>query len=374
MGGSERHLVDLLAGQLRHGLDARMFVLADGDSYRFQSALADAGVPTRTIPAGATLSPSVLARLTGEVRRFHPDLVHTHLIHADVHGQAVARLLGVRSVSTIHGPQPFYRHQPVKAAAALAGRLARRTIVVSRYLRDVVVDWGIVAPDRVRVVPYGVDAERWTLSPDDRRAARAELGLAEHDVAIGIASRLIEGKGHDLLIEAVALARKDEPSFVLVIAGDGDCRPQVEALAVRRLAGAVKFVGYLPDVARFLHAADVVAVPTQPALGEGFGLVALEAMACGRPVVATDTSSLPEVVAHRESGLVVPAGDAYALAGALLELGDAGLRRQMGEAGRARAATRFSLDAMVRSTAEVYEEALTPTPRRSITRGTRRRA
>ena len=220
------------------------------------------------------------------------------------------------------------------------------------------------------MVPYGVDVDRWTLSPADRLESRAALGLAEHDVAVGIASRLIEGKGHDLLIEAVAsaLAMDGAPSIVLVVAGDGDCRPQLEAVAARRLAGAVKFVGYLPDVARFLHATDVVAVPTQAALGEGFGLVALEAMACGRPVVASDTASLPEVVAHRESGLVVPPGDAHALAGALVELCDAGLRRQMGEAGRVRAATCFSLDAMVRSTADVYEEALSQPPRPSIAR------
>lgn len=345
-----------------------MCVLAAGEWQRFHSALSGAGIPTSAIPAGTAVSARLLAGLGAEVRRFRPDIVHTHLIHADVQGQIMAKLLAVPGVSTVHGPQPFYRRQPARSAARLAARLAVRTIAISEYLASVVVEWGVVPPERVRVVPYGVDVGRWTQSAEGRQRARAELGVEDHQVAVGVASRLVAGKGHEVLIRAVASARTVEPSLVLVVAGDGPRRAPLEELAARLAPEAVRFVGYLPDVARLLAAVDVLVVPTQPELGEGFGLAALEAMAAARPVVVSDTASLPEVVADGVTGIVVPPHDVDAFGRALITLRDSELRRRLGEAGRARAAARFSLDEMVSKTLEVYAEA-TETPLRGWTAG-----
>jgi len=121
----------------------------------------------------------------------------------------------------------------------------------------------------------------------------------------------------------------------------------------------VRFLDFMPDVRPLVQACDVLAFPTAPELGEGFGLAALEAMAAERPVVATAVGALPEVVAHGQTGIVVPPGDRGQLADALVRLArDPGLRARLGAAGRERARTEFSIDRMIGRTLAVYEEAL----------------
>ena len=145
---------------------------------------------------------------------------------------------------------------------------------------------GLAAPDRIRVVYYGIDPEPWESSAADR-SRRARGSALDDDVVVGIASRLIPGKGHDMLMEAFGRARLECPQLKLLIAGDGTERARIEQLATHcGPPGRVRILGFLPDVPAFMAACDVVAFPTQPELSEGFGLAALEAMAAGRPVVA----------------------------------------------------------------------------------------
>jgi glycosyltransferase involved in cell wall biosynthesis len=202
-------------------------------------------------------------------------------------------------------------------------------------------------------VPYGIDVSDWQVSPQERASARERFGIGTDEVVAGMAARLIPGKGHHLAIDSVLRSRSAK--LRLLIAGDGELREEIE-----RLAGAagerVRLLGHLQDVHAFLAACDVVLFPTLPSLGEGFGLTALEAMAVGRPVIATSVGALPEVVEHRDTGLVVepapgPVADALDRLAA-----DAALRDRMGTAGRERASERFSLTAMVERTRAVYRE------------------
>jgi glycosyltransferase involved in cell wall biosynthesis len=126
--------------------------------------------------------------------------------------------------------------------------------------------------------------------------------------------------------------------------------------------GAVRFTGYLPDMRAFMNACDVLAFPTEPRLGEGFGLAALEAMASGRPVVATRVGALPEVVDDRATGLVVSPGAVGELSGALIALArDERLRTELGTRAQRRASRVFSVEAMVERTLAVYGRALDST-------------
>jgi glycosyltransferase involved in cell wall biosynthesis len=209
------------------------------------------------------------------------------------------------------------------------------------------------------VVPYGIDVRDWSMSDDQRLVARRDLAVDEDDVVVGIAARLTEGKGHADAIEAVERVSHEIPRVRLLIAGEGPLREPLEAAARKQPTNRVRFLGFVQDVPLFMNAVDVVCFPTEPWLGEGFGLAALEAMASCRPVVATAVASLPEVVLDGETGLVVPAGDVDALARALGRLSaDKDERFRMGAAGHHRAGSTFSLDAMVRRTNEVYQEAL----------------
>lgn len=360
LGGSERHLLALLPALARRGVDVAMVVARAPGAEAFTSELARAGVPTIPVPAGPDLNPALTWRLVRVLRDRRPSLVHTHLVHADVHGQPAARLARLPAVSSVHGAHSFYRRAPHRTPARVAGHLARRTIAISRHVAELLVDSRVAPPDRVRVVHYGIDAPRWDVPEARRRERRAALGLAPETVAVGIASRLVPGKGHDTLVRAVAAARRGGAPLHLLVAGDGPERERLEALArAEGASGDVAFLGFVGDVASLMAACDVVAFPTLPELGEGFGLAALEAMAAERPVVASRVASLPEVVADGETGLLVPPGEVEALAAALRRLaGDPGERARMGGAGRRRAVERFSLDAMVDATLAVYEEVL----------------
>jgi glycosyltransferase involved in cell wall biosynthesis len=358
MGGSEQHLLTLLPALREAGVDARMLAPGTGPWSRFTEPLRAAGVPTTVVPAGPDLNPLVVAALLREIRTFAPDLVHTHLVHADVHGQVATGLAGVGRVSSVHGTPAFYRREPYRAAARLAGRFTRVTIAISEHVREFLRDVQLTRAERIQVVPYGIDASRWSLPGADRARARSALGLEDGDIAVGIAGRLIAGKGHSFLLEAHAAAARGCPKLRLLVAGDGPLREPLEREARVRNA-TVRFTGYLSDMRAFMNACDVLAFPTEPALGEGFGLAALEAMASGRPVVATRVGSLPEVVRARETGLLVRPGAVDELAVALVELAeDDVLRRELGVRAEERARSVFSVDAMVERTLAVYTRAL----------------
>ncbi len=324
----------------------------------FTDRLEALGISHTTVRPGPDVNPLLVATLARQIRAFRPDLVHTHLIHADLHGQLAARLTGTTGVSSIHSAHDFYEHEPYRSAARIAGHLAGRTIAISEHVGSLVTNARLCRPGAVRVVPYGIDATLWRISDEERATARAELGVEPTDVVVGVASRLIPHKGHSFLLRGYAEAARRAPRLRLVIAGDGPLRAQLES-EVRALGGAVDFLGFVGDMPRFLGAIDVLAFPTQPEFGEGFGLAALEALAAGRPVVATDVASLPEVVGtDGAAGVLVGPADVAALADALVTLADDELRSQKGTAARERAPTRFSLEAMVSRTLAVYEELL----------------
>ncbi len=165
--------------------------------------------------------------------------------------------------------------------------------------------------------------------------------------------RLVPQKGLDLAVQALPAIRASHPKAVLVIAGEGPERERLEALGrARGLADALFLPGRAGDVAALLEQADVLVHPSR---WEGFGLVLLEAMLAARPIVATNVSSIPEIVVDGETGFLVPRNTPGALADAVVRVLDA--PGTLGAAGRARALEHFSADAMARRTAEVYEEA-----------------
>jgi glycosyltransferase involved in cell wall biosynthesis len=363
IGGSERHLLSLLPALSAEGVEVRMLVAATGDANRFVDAMRKLDVPLRAVPAGPHVNPFLVTALAREVRSFRPDILHTHLVHADVHGQLAMVAGKAVRVSSVHSTDAFYRREPLRTGARLVGRGASAVIAISEHVRRFLGELRLAPAERVRVVHYGIDASAWPLDETQRRLARARLGLQPSEVAVGIAARLIAGKGHSLLVKAVTAARSSNPELRLLVAGGGPLRAQLELEAERLAPGAVSFVGFVNDVRSFMNACDVVAFPTQPALGEGFGLAALEAMASRRPVVATNVASLPELVRSGENGFLVDPGSADELAASLGTLaGNAELRERLGAQGHERACTAFSLERMVERTLAIYRDALITRP------------
>jgi glycosyltransferase involved in cell wall biosynthesis len=172
-----------------------------------------------------------------------------------------------------------------------------------------------------------------------------------------VVGRLIPIKGHDVLLRALAVAREQLPDLTLELAGDGPLEPELRASVTRLgLDDAVAFLGRVALAGPVFERAEVVVVPS---FGEGFGLVALEAMERGRPVVASDVGGLPEIVDDGRTGVLVPSGDADALAEAIVSVaGDRARAALMGAAGRDRALEEFSQERCTDRIEAIYGAAL----------------
>jgi glycosyltransferase involved in cell wall biosynthesis len=279
-------------------------------------------------------------------------------VDADVYGQVAARIARVPAVSSVHGTPAFYGREPYRTAGRVAGRLARRRIAISRHVAAFVAARRLAPPARIRVVPYGIDLDEPVEGEDARAATRARFGWTDGEFVVGIVGRLIPGKGHDRLVRAVARASVVHPELRLLVVGDGPSRDDLDAL-IRDEAAAtrVELVGFVDDVRPYVAACDVIAAPTEPTLGEGFGLTALEGMAAAKPVLVTRVGSLPEVVIDGSTGVVVEPSSTPALTDALVDLADDPARAAaLGKAGRARAEQEYGLQRMVDETIAVYEE------------------
>jgi glycosyltransferase involved in cell wall biosynthesis len=233
----------------------------------------------------------------------------------------------------------------------IPARIARWVIVPSNVIRTLCVAHYGYPPDRTRAVRFGIDVDGVAASVVDAAGLRLELGLSEDAPVVFCAARFTAEKGHGVLLQAMAVVAREYPSAVLVLAGDGPLRGAVETESRRRaLEDRVRFLGQRGDVPRLLAASDVVVVPS---LWESLPRVVLEAMALGRPVVASAVGGIPEAVLDGETGLLVPAGDPQRLAEVVVDLLRAPARRTaLGEAGQRRARADFSLQ---RSLSEIYE-------------------
>ena len=334
IGGSERHLLALLPGLAALGVEP-VFVGLDDPAWDPEPFYEQLSVPAVRLRMGHELDPRAVGRLRGALRG--ADVVHTHLVHADVYG-ALAR--GDRTlVSTKHNDDPF-RAGPFRHVERALTRRAARVIAITEALKRFNVERVGLPAEKIDVVHYGLDA------PPRPWGENADLGLpADAHVLLAI-SRLVPQKGLDVAVRALARVREEEPRAVLVVLGEGPERA--------RLAGdGVYLPGRVGDVSDWLARAELL---VHPARWEGFGLAMLEAMLAAKPVVATRVSSIPEIVVDGETGLLVPPDDPEALAAAiLLLLRDPG---RLGEAGLARARGEFSVELMSRRTLAVYERAL----------------
>jgi glycosyltransferase involved in cell wall biosynthesis len=337
IGGSERHLLTLLPALAERGIEAVLVGLDDpaGAPEPFYAALQADAV---RLPAPRDLDPLLLGRL---VRGLRADVVHTHLVHADVYGGLAAALRGARLVTTKHNDDPF-RLGPFRYVERGLARLAGRVITITEALRRFTVERVGIPAAKVETIHYGLDAppQAWGGNPPDDVPAELRVLLA--------VTRLTRQKGVDVAVRALASLPEDT---ALVVLGEGPERERLVSLARDLGVGRRLFLrGREPDVAAWLARASVLVHPVR---WEGFGLAVLEAMLAGVPVVAANVSSLPELVVDGETGLLVAPDDPSALAlGVARALGDA---ERLGAAGRERGRSEFSVARMADRTAAVYE-------------------
>jgi glycosyltransferase involved in cell wall biosynthesis len=222
-------------------------------------------------------------------------------------------------------------------------RRSDRVVAVGEAVRQALIHNEGIAADRVEVIYNGIPLERFEGRPtiSKRAAIRAEIGLEPEDLVVVQVARLDYLKDHATAIRTIERVARRWPRARLVLVGDGPERGAIEDLVRQReMEGNVRLLGQRADVPRLLAASDIVLLTS---ISEGIPLTLIEAMAAGRPVMATRVGGVAEVVADGQTGLLAPAGDDAALAEHILHLADDPARRdQIGQSGRQRADNLFS--------------------------------
>ena len=293
------------------------------------------------------------------LQKRRPALLHVHHVWpaSDRYLPSLAEAAGVpHLVLTEHiVGQPHSAGQKLLKRRELA-RADAVTAVCGAVAESLVRDYG-VPRERIRVVPNGADAPAEGAEHEAARRVRLELGASALRPLWVCAARLEEQKGHAVLMEALAEVKRRGLDFVVALAGEGSLRAALERkVAELGLTDCVRFLGMVEEIGPLLTAADAVVMPS---LWEGLPLTLLEALARGRPVVASATGGIPEVIEDRVSGRLVPPGDVAALAEALEWLHRrADLAAALGREGAARVRESFTWERVVQSFEEVYDEVL----------------
>src|SRR5688572_28066450 len=291
-------------------------------------------------------------RLSRVLKQLKPDIVHAH----DPHGVAMASI--ALSMSTMPklprlvASRRVDFHMRQSALSRWKYRQVDCFICASDAIRKIVVSDGI--PRRRTVTVHeGIDLGRVAAAP--RAELHQELWLPHEAPLVGNVAALVPHKGQRHLVDAAQLVLPQHPDARFIIAGEGELRGALEQqIRQHHLEKHVMLAGFRADILSLHKAFDVFVMSS---VTEGLGTSLLDAMACGKPVVATTVGGIPEVVVHDETGLLVPPRDPPAMAAAIVRLlADSGLRQQMGEAGLARVRTHFSAETMVQNTLRVYQQ------------------
>jgi glycosyltransferase involved in cell wall biosynthesis len=372
IGGAGLHVHALTTGLSSARYDQVLVIGALGPREgSLEGLVTDAGAEMHRLPR---LRPEVrpwddlraLVGLIRLIRRHKPDIVETHTAKAGVIGRLAAMLARRPRPAIVHW---YHGHvltgyfTPVVTAAyrnaerALA-HASDRLVCVSKATRDELVSLGIAPRERFEVIRLGLDFDRFTeLDPSRVHRVRSELGAGENGTVLaGFVGRLVPIKRVDLLLDAVADARRRVPALRVVIVGDGLLREELEDHARRvGVDDIVRFVGFRHDMEAVVAALDVGVLVSD---NEGTPVSLIEAAAGRRCVIATRVGGVPEVVTP-ESGRLVPPGDVGAIANALCELAtDPDLRLQLGSAGRRHVLTGWTVPRLQADVERLYRSVL----------------
>jgi glycosyltransferase involved in cell wall biosynthesis len=357
-GGGQRVVLDLLKSLPQAGdIDARLCTMGDcADSPL-------AAVCGSTVAYdGRYNSPRVLLGTAGKLRKVIAsegvDIVHTHGLDADLIGAVAVRRTRARHVCHLHISPPANRQESWKAAIRrkllryLTGRNRSWFIAVSDAVREQMGEYYNLPRERIVTIRNGIDPTEF-----DGTARTNNLQQSRRTI-FGTAARLAPMKGLEYLIRAAGRLRDGRIDFELRIAGTGSQQEELQNLAASLgLADEVRFVGQLSDMAEFYRDLDVFVLPSVSS--EGLPLVVLEAMAMGRPIVATRLAGTPEVVRDEIDGLLVPPADVESLAEALGKLAnDSDRRCEMGKNGQDRIGSDFRIERVAREVSQLYARVL----------------
>lgn len=298
--------------------------------------------------------PATYPALLKVLRHKEADILHMHGYGATTFGRLCGWRLGIPSIlheHANHGDTPWFQ----KVADRLLAAHTDIAIAVSESTGEFTTRARLMPAERTKVVYLGAPLDEFARprTADEIAAARSALGIAPGTTAIGTVTRLMPAKGNKYLIDAAPLVLASHPSVRIFVIGEGELRAELEAQARSlNLGDRIVFTGFTRDVAAALSALELLVFPS---LAEGTPLTMFEALAMGKPIVATDADGLVDVLTHGKDALVVPKGDAAALAGAINTLLDnTSLAAQLGAEAR-KTGARYDIGAFVRKMERLYE-------------------
>ena len=356
MGGADKQILTA-AQQMRDG-GHELLIVSLTELGPMGLEARSLGIPTESLNMSRGVAdPRGLLRLIRLVRRWKPDVVHSHMVHANLMARVLRLFAPVPAlVSTIHNIHEGAAH--LMAGYRLTNGLVDHMTIVSQAAADRFIRERIVPANILRVIPNGVDVDLFrNVPPGTRESIRKGLGIQGEFVWLAV-GRFETAKDYPNMLHAFAMVQEREPSSVLLLVGRGSLQAETEALARElRLQDSVRFLGVRHDVPEVMNAADGYVMSSA---WEGMPMVLLEAAAAALPIVATEVGGNREVVRERESGFLVQPRAPGALAAAMLRLMQlpASTRRAMGERGREHVRSQYGLHRTVERWEEAYREVL----------------
>ena len=357
-GGGERYL-ELLFDRLDRARYRALLICPEPGP--FVGRMKERGVETHLVCLAPLFNPLALWRLTRLLVRERVTILQTHGARANFYGRIAGRLAGVPVIiSTVHNSLKDYEVRSLRRwlyafLLRLTLPLVHRIICVSEANRRDLIEECPAAAAKTHTVYNGMDPSAFPSQPDCQ-IVRQEFGLTQGPVLVTVA-RLTEQKGHRYLLQALPHLLETWPQLCCVFVGEGELQDALKRMAIDLgVERACRFVGVREDIADILAAADLFVLPS---LSEGFPFVLLEALAMGRPVVASRVNGVPELIEDHKTGLLVPPRDPQALARAIRDmLSDQTAASKMGAAGRAVVQERLTVDRMVANTTAIFDAAM----------------
>ena len=310
------------------------------------------GLAVEIIACNGRCDWSAVAQIRSLLAKHDVDVLHPHGYKADLYALAAASRNRVALLATSHNwPSNLLSMRVYAGLDRLALRSFDKVIVVSDAVADVLRRWGVAA-EKVALIPNGVDLDRFRSAVPK---LRDEIGV--NRPLVGFVGRLVPEKGGALLMRAAQQVLAVYPNATFVLVGEGPAHQEWKALVGELGIGKqVVFAGVRDDMSEVYASFDMVVLPS---LIEALPMCLLEAMAAGKPVIATCVGAVPRLVVDAQTGLLIEPGDLNALATAIIRLlGNPDLACQLGQNGRAHVAQHFSAEAMAKSYIGMYEQVL----------------
>ena len=366
-GGSAENTVLTVSGLQRKGYDV---TLVSGQTLEPTLKLAELGwqrgkdwteIPELVRQISPVKDIKALFKIYALIKRGCFQIVHTHSSKAGILGRVAAKLASVPIlVHTPHGHVFYGYYGPVLSHLFLLleriwAKFTDRIVTLTEKGKQEHIQLKVATPEKFTIVPSGVQLENFLNVQEPSSALRQELGISSRDRIVGSVGRFVPIKGYRYFLEAAKEVLGQQSDVLFLLVGDGPLEKELKAFAeALGIAPRVVFAGYREDVAEMIALMDIFVLPS---LNEGMGKVLVEAMAEGKPVVATKVGGVPELVSDNLTGILCPPKDSCAMAEAILKLlRDRELARRMGEEGRRRVYPRFDAKVMVEKIEGLYRE------------------